>query len=103
MNIIVRNLLIVIGVFILFAWLQYREDMQNKKKVSSLYEKYKKPLLFSAIIGLILHLNLSNCTNIFVEEITNISDVIDVKPPVNTPNIQSIHNEPEMYTTLAKF
>jgi len=97
MNIIIRNLLIVIGVFVLFVWLQYREDIQNKKKESSLYDKYKKPLLFSAIIGLILHLNLSNCTNILIEDIKIIEDITPVVEQVNIPN------EHEIYTTLAKF
>lgn len=99
MNIIIRNLLIVIGVFLLFAWLQYREDIQNKKKVSSLYEKYKKPLLFSAIIGLILQLNLSNCVDIFSEE--TVTDIKIVNP--NDIMQVNIPNEHEMHTGLAKF
>ena len=93
MNIIIRNLLIVIGVFILFAWLQYREDIQNKKKVSSIYERYKKPLLFAAIIGLILNLNLSDCTNIMIEDIK----VINIDEPL------AQNSDPEMHISLAKF
>jgi hypothetical protein len=105
MNIIIRNLLIVTGVFILFAWLQYREDMLNKKKVSSLYEKYKKPLLFASIIGLILHLNLSNCTNIFIEDIklVNATQKGSDIAPQSSVIMGAANNEPEMYTTLAKF
>jgi hypothetical protein len=99
MNIIIRNLLIVIGVFLLFAWLQYREDIETKKKTSNLFDKYKKPLLFASIIGLILHLNLSNCTNIFIERESIAEPTITIIPiPQNT-----INNEQDFYTNIAKF
>jgi uncharacterized protein with PQ loop repeat len=95
----IRNLLITISVFGLFAWLQHREDIQNKKKQSSLYEKYKKPLLFAAIVGLILNLNLSSkCTNIFIRNNSTV-DITEIeKPPILVLN-----KDPEMYLTLAKF
>ena len=121
MNINVRNLLIVFAVFILFAWL---ENIEKKQPKNSLYEKYKKPLLFAAIVGLLLNLNLSNCTNVLIEDIKVISNSTqelesptlnlsrDLNMPLNIPqNLlekmaimkPAINNNPEMYITLAKF
>jgi len=98
MNIIIRNLLISVGVFVLFGWLQYREDIETKKKYSNLFDKYKKPLLFASIIGLILQLNLSNCTNIFIQEESITEPTITIVP---LPNV--VHNEQDIYTNIAKF
>ena len=99
MNINVRNLLIVVGVFLLFTWLQYREDMETNKKYSNLFDKYKKPLLFASIIGLILQLNLPHCTNMFIEKELITEPTITIVPiPQNI-----INNEQDFYTNIAKF
>jgi len=100
----IRNLLISISVFGLFAWLQHREDIQNKKKQSSLYEKYKKPLLFAAIVGLLLNLNLSKCTSLFIRNNSTVN-ITEIEPPVLNKIVSGISRPegPEMYLSLAKF
>ena len=69
MGIIIKQLIIVLGIFILFVFIQDIFVKNYKEKASQremgLYDKYKFPLLVSAIVGLILNLNLENGLDFF--------------------------------------
>ena len=55
MNIIVFQLLIISSIFIFILWFQYIYDKKNNKIRTSIYDKYKLPVLISSIIGLIIY------------------------------------------------
>jgi hypothetical protein len=65
MNFVIKQILIISFVFLTILWFQNMEDKKYNKERKTLYEKYKFPILVSAITGLLLHLNInkmfSNC------------------------------------------
>jgi hypothetical protein len=76
MNFIAKEILIIISVFFITLWLQYSDDKKYNNKRVSLYEKYKIPLFFSAIVGLLLNIhdiiyntNINEQTDIHNQEI----------------------------------
>jgi len=64
MNIIVFQLLIISSIFIFILWFQHIDDKKNNKIRTSIYDKYKLPILISSIIGLIIYY-LQNQNNLY--------------------------------------
>ena len=67
-----KQILIILFSFILFFWMQSIDDKKYNVIRKSYYEKFKNPLLLSALIGLILSyidgitvisVSLSNCND----------------------------------------
>jgi hypothetical protein len=56
MNLIIKQILLIGTIFLTILWIQNIDDKKYKKERKSIYDKYKFPLLVSAIIGLILNL-----------------------------------------------
>ena len=70
MNKFLKHILIIILSFLLFYWIQTIDDKKYKISRITLYQKFKNPLLFATIIGLILNLNLD--LNIDTNKDTNV-------------------------------
>ena len=75
MNRIVKQLLILVLIFLVIYWVQTIDDKNKNKKRDSLYDKIKFPLLVCAIIGLLLNLNLGGIINCKEE-----SEIIIIQP-----------------------
>ena len=76
MELFYKQLIIIIMIFIIYLWVQYMDDKKHNIKRLSLYEKYKNPILVSAIGGLLLNLDIENCFNYFNQ--CNKSSKIDI-------------------------
>jgi hypothetical protein len=109
MNLIIKQIIVVIITFLLIVWFQNIDDAKNKRIRNSYYEKYKLPLLVSAIIGLILNFStffkLNNCVN---ENITEINIITPTRNDVNlcnsgSPNIKELLAKLEITTGLPDF
>jgi hypothetical protein len=55
MKLIIKQLGIIIGVFSITLWVQQMDDKKYNKNRIDFYDKYKFPLLMSAIIGLLIN------------------------------------------------
>ena len=85
---IVKQLLIIVFVFLLILWIQKMDDNSKNKKRENLYDKIKLPLLVSAIVGLLLNINLNNIINDTIE-----SEIIIIKPNCNMTNSGMINQD----------
>lgn len=113
MNLLVKQLIIISLTFFIIWWFQDVDDKKHNKVRETFYEKYKFPLLVSAIIGLVI--NISEIFNIQCEEnIGSISIFTAVEPvkesmqlePVNILNnlyTRNIASDQQIYTSLPDF
>jgi predicted permease len=53
---IINQIFILIFIFILTVWFQNTDDKRYQKKRITFYDKYKIPIFFSAVVGLIMNL-----------------------------------------------
>ena len=56
MNLIIKQILLIGTTFLTILWIQNIDDKKYKKERKTIYDKYKFPLLVSAIVGLILNI-----------------------------------------------
>lgn len=109
MNLIIKQIIVMIITFLLILWFQNIDDTKNKRIRISYYEKYKLPLLVSTIIGLILNFpaffKLNDCVN---ENITEINIITPTRDDINmcnpgSYNIKDIISKLEITTGLPDF
>jgi predicted permease len=55
MNLILKQLIIITGTFLVILWFQSIDDKKHNKTRETFYEKYKFPILVSAIIGFVIN------------------------------------------------
>jgi hypothetical protein len=60
MHNLLRQIAIAIIIFIIVLWFQDKDDIKHKKYRKSLYDKYKLPVLVTAIFGLIFNIDSLN-------------------------------------------
>jgi len=91
MNLIIKQLCIIIGVFTITLWVQDMDDKKYNKIRTDVYDKYKFPLLISAIIGLLINISeiiMKNNTNTDIP----VSFINSIQSPTSTlpglPNAQ---------------
>ena len=79
MNLIAKEILIIISIFFITLWLQNTDDQKYNNKRISFYDKYKLPIFFSASIGLILNIYDILCNNILYapNKLDNINNIYD--------------------------
>ena len=67
----------------MFYWIQKLDDNIYNVNRKTLYEKYKNPVLYSAIIGLIININLNTVDNNYINNcnISNYYEDLNVYPP----------------------
>jgi hypothetical protein len=118
MNLILKQLIIISFTFIIIWWFQDIDDKRHNKVRETFYERYKFPLLVSAIIGLVINISdmigIISCTEQCEENIGSISIFTAVEPqkqiqPVSIfnklPNLYShnIASDQQIYTSLPDF
>jgi hypothetical protein len=113
MNIILKQLLIIICTFLIVIWFQNIDDKKYNKIRNTYYDKYKFPILVSAIIGLIINLSdifsIKELCNDNVENITEITFITPIKKIVEKSNnlIRPLSNDnitdQQIYTNLPDF
>ena len=52
---IVKQLLLLLSIFLITLFIQYNDDKKYNKKRISLYDKYNLPIFFTCIIALLLN------------------------------------------------
>ena len=106
MKLIIKQLIIVIIVFLVFLWFQNTDDKKHNRKRVTLFDKYKLPLLVSAIIGLILNYPIlfktQKCPPQNITEISILSPINEVKIPTST-NLKDIINNLQISTDMPDF
>jgi hypothetical protein len=114
MNFILKQLLIITCIFLIITWFQNIDDKKYNKIRNTFYDKYKFPILVSAIIGLIINLSdiiLTNelCNN-NEENITEITFITPIKKVIEKSNnnlIRPLSNDnitdQQIYTSLPDF
>jgi hypothetical protein len=56
MNLIIKQLIIIVSTFLVIVWFQNIDDKKHNKIRETFYEKYKFPILVSAIVGFIINI-----------------------------------------------
>ena len=111
MNFVIKQILIISTVFLIIFWFQNIEDKKYNKARKTVYEKYKFPVLVSAIVGLLLHLDInkmfSNCVKP-TNEIIIVSSKINtnanyVKPFINESVFSKELTDQQIFTDLPDF
>ena len=71
-NKLIKQILIIVFSFFLFYYIQYRDDKKYNIKRTTIFNKYKNPLLITSFVGLILNINLD--TEILIPKLTGGND-----------------------------
>lgn len=81
MTIIIKKILILISIFLLIYWLQSYDDKKYNIKRKSFYDKYKIPIFYCAIIGIILnYINIFSFSNEKINNLINCDQEIYIEP-----------------------
>ena len=56
MDLILKQLIIIAGTFLVILWFQNVDDRKHNKTRDTFYEKYKFPILVSSIIGFVINI-----------------------------------------------
>jgi hypothetical protein len=56
----IKQSLIIVFIFLIVLWIQKIDDKSKDIKRETIYDKFKLPLLVSAISGLLLNIDLDN-------------------------------------------
>jgi formate hydrogenlyase subunit 3/multisubunit Na+/H+ antiporter MnhD subunit len=109
MKLIVKHALIVTSTFFIILWFQNKDDVKYNVKRIGNYDKYKFPVLVSAIIGLLMQLPaiLNKCDTCHlqlaiinpIEECNNELSKSDMVKPF----IKNIISDQQIYTDLPDF
>lgn len=108
MNLILKQLLIIICTFLIIIWFQNIDDKKYNKIRNTFYDKYKFPILVSAIIGLIINLpEIISTTKELChpngEVMTEITFITPIKKVIEKPNSSNIATDQQIYTNLPDF
>ena len=107
MKLIVKQLFVMIIVFIIILWFQNNDDKKHKRTRQTVFDKYKLPLLVSAIIGLILNFpilfKMNKCPpENNLTEINILTPIREVKIPTHV-NLKDIINNLQISTDMPDF
>lgn len=107
MKLIIKQIIVMIISFLVILWFQNNDDKNHNRKRLNSYDKYKLPLLVSAIIGFILNYPLllkSNECNLVLPDITIISPIEEVSVPIPTQKtLKDIINNLQISTDMPDF
>ncbi len=120
MDLILKQLIIIAGTFLVILWFQNIDDKKHNNKRETFYEQYKFPILVSAIVGFVINIpeimatfSGESCDTtggeiaIFTagEPIKQIVKQIPKISPVDLarPRIKNIISEQQIYTDLPDF
>ena len=92
MKLIFKQIIVIILTFIIILWFQNMDDKKQNIKRLTLFDKFKFPVLFSSIIGLLLSYN-----NIFIADCKTETNITLITPNFLTKIPQ------EIYTDLPDF
>ena len=110
MNLILKQLLIIVCTFLIILWFQNIDDKKYNKNRNTMYDKYKFPILVSAMIALIINLpdiistTKSMCQN-NQQSIAEITFITPIKKSsnFNKSNSHEIITDQQIYTNLPDF
>jgi hypothetical protein len=105
MKLILKQLIIITSAFIIITWFQSIDDNKYKKIRNTFYDKYKFPILVSAIIGLLINLpEIISTTKERCQE--NITEITFITPKINDiirPIMHENITDQQIYTYLPDF
>ena len=108
MKLIINQIIVVVITFLIILWFQNNDDTKNKRTRTTIYDKYKLPLLVSAIIGLILNIPLffkiieCKTTGTELTEINILTPLKENHAPMSN-NLKDIINNLQISTDLPDF
>ena len=106
MKLIINQIIVVVITFLIILWFQNNDDTKNKRTRTTMYDKYKLPLLVSAIIGLILNFPLffkiMECKTTDLTEINILTPIKEIHTPMSN-NLKDIINNLQISTDLPDF
>lgn len=100
MNLIIKQIIIVIITFLIILWFQNNDDYKYNKHRISLYDKYKLPLLVSAIVCLVMNLSMICNVNKY-NILNNDNEKINIINKIHSPICD--HNKLQILTDLPDF
>jgi len=56
MDLFLKQIIIIAGTFLVILWFQNVDDRKHNKTRNTFYEKYKFPILVSAIVGFVINI-----------------------------------------------
>ena len=107
MNLIIRQIIVMVITFLIILWFQNKDDIKHNKIRITLYDKYKLPLLVSTIIGLIINFSLffkiTECPPVNkLTEINILTPINEIRTPTHT-NLKDIINNLQISTDMPDF
>lgn len=117
MNLILKQLIIITGAFLIILWYQNVDDKKHNITRTTIYEKYKFPILVSAIIGLIINIpeilsstSMQSCQENITEFtfITPFKNIMQKIPKMSGVDMarqstKNIISDQQIYTDLPDF
>ena len=104
MNPYLKQIVILITVFVFIIWYQKVDDRKTKRERKTFLEKFKLPILITSIVGLLLNLNINKILGL---EECNITQVTVIKPDIKIPKLNSLNisdiTDQDVYTELPDF
>lgn len=90
----IKNIIILIVVFIIILWIQNIDDKKNKYNRNT-FDKYKLPLLVCAFFGFFLNMNMITYSNNLIPFIPKENNIVEL--------CVSDHSHLIMHTELPDF
>lgn len=116
MDLILKQLIIIAGTFLIILWFQNVDDRKHNKTRDTFYEKYKFPILVSAIVGFVINIPEiisqvsgescdANVTEIAIFTTGSPSKNIGKLSPVDLARktVKNIISEQQIFTDLPDF
>lgn len=123
MDLILKQFIIIAGTFLIILWFQNVDDRKHNKTRDTFYEKYKFPILVSAIVGFVINISEiissvtgetcdANVTEIAIftagEPVKQITHNFKQLNPVNPvdlvrKSIKNVISEQQIFTDLPDF
>lgn len=96
MDLILKQLIIIAGTFLIILWFQNVDDKKHNKTRDTFYEQYKFPILVSAIVGFVINIPeiISTVSGESCESVIGEIAIFTAGEPIN-PGSQVISQAPK--------
>ncbi len=88
MDLILKQLIIIAGTFLIILWFQNVDDKKHNKTRDTFYEQYKFPILVSAIVGFVINIPeiISTVSGESCESVIGEIAIFTAGEPISTAN-----------------
>jgi len=108
MELIIKQIIIIVITFLVILWFQYNDDMKHKRTRIGIFDKIKLPLLVCTMVALILNLSLlfnktTNIINVEIDDCVKGGELNNVPPNLGSKNMKDILDNLEISIELPDF